>query len=216
VYVQRILEFCVHKTQLRRRIGLLNLTRTATLTALVSISACAFATNLLPNGDFSSATQITGWSNSRGANSWSSDDANGSPSSGSLQTQTDAVGDPEDTISACFAVTPSAAYSYGGETRQIGQTGATVLFTCTSYLVAGCLGNVHDLSPVPLMSVTTMWPSLAASASGTLPANAQSVNCATHVDNALGGTAETVHFDNLFFDSTAPAVPVRLQSFEVR
>lgn len=172
-------------------------------------SATVFAdANLLPNGDFSSANQITGWTRqfSPPTNQlfWSNDDAEGSASSGSLEMDTDSASLDGDALasSTCFAVFPGSTYSYGGQSRSASGS-SVVIFSCTSWTDSACSTGFAHLMPYPAMQTTDSW-ALSTIASGALPADASSVSCLVDVRN--GGTTQTssMHFDNLYFNSELP------------
>ena len=182
--------------------------------ALPGMTLAGALVNLLPHGDFSTANQLNGWQFAgQGTTAWNADDAAVSASSGSMQLDTDAAGNPMDMQSSCFAVTPAAAYSYGLEGKVIAGANPAGNFSCAAYAAANCGSLIYSLAPYPSGSFATSWTAWGL-ASGTLPANAQSVGCALHLDTTSSGVA-SVRFDNLFFNSLAPTTPVSLQRFEV-
>ncbi|GAA0710064.1 hypothetical protein [Dokdonella soli] len=167
--------------------------------------------NLLPNGDFSAANQINGWTTFP-YGIWSADDAGGSSSSGSIQLTGDPTESGVSAQSTCFAVSPGAAYSEGLQSKVFkgsisGAYGAALV--CTTYTDANCSKNYFDLSRKPQPSYATYWTAWQ-TASGTLPGNARSAHCTLYL-NLIG----TMRFDNVFFNSIAPTAPVSLESFEV-
>ena len=194
------------------------------LSSLVLIGGCEPAAadpNLLPGGDFSSALQVTGWTSTASAVNvitWSSDDANGDQTSGSLALSVGemlGVGGSAMAValSPCFKVTPAASFTFGGQSRSAAN-GALGIFQCRAFSDSACAQPIAALGFAPLPH-SSSWPP-SASTSGTLPVEAESAYCSLTITG--GGTSQspiTEHFDNLFFNSAAPAVPVRLQEFKV-
>src|ERR1700733_5802442 len=80
-------------------------------------TAQAQSQNLLPNGDFSLVNQIIGWTTQGpGSIAFSyGKDADGSTGSGSLAMRGGDNLNAQLAISACFAVTPGAPFSFGGK-----------------------------------------------------------------------------------------------------
>lgn len=190
--------------------------RSRTVMLLLGICGVAHAAdpNLLPNGDFSNASQLTNWSGT--GISWSNDDAGSDAGSGSMQLDVNFF-TTNFTGSACFDVTPGAPYSSGGQSKVVAGTPGqvSVVFTCSYYLRKGCVGtHGPDLAVAPAMSTSASW-NPAASATGALPSDALSVFCLAGVF-VNDGVPASARFDNLFFNSAAPTTPVRLQSFDVR
>jgi len=173
----------------------------------------ANAVNLLPNGDFSNSSQVTSWAAVPGYGtsiSWSSDDAIGDTTSGSLQVDIP-FGVTAKANSACFAIQSAASYTYGGQSRIV--AGApTDTFVCYSYDTTNCTGSATGLTG-PIISQGLTWPAVV-SAGGTLSNSAKTVQCKLDISNGPPFAPMTVRFDNLFFDSTLPT-PVSLQSFSV-
>jgi len=170
----------------------------AVVAALVALPA--FAQDLLPNGDFSDASQLAGWSAAlSGTILWSSQDAAGNAASGSLQGESAGTGNPVLGVSSCMAVTGGQTFRYGGSAS--GGVGfASAGFVCTAFDANDCSGTGASLDYVDLHHADAA-PWYAASVDGVLPPHAQSVHCSTS-NNAMG--ASTVYFDDLFFESPGP------------
>ena len=178
------------------------------LPALLFAGICnlVFAdTNLLQNGDFSNANQISGWTLVIDANtgtlSWNSDDADGNSGSGSIELDTDTDGELTTANSACFRVPAGGAASISAQARVLtgipGVMDFDFSFGCTIYVTPDCSGGGAMLSIGDLPQMTA-WTS-PATASGTLPANAQSANCQIQELNAFEAAPASVIFDNLVF-----------------
>jgi len=170
--------------------------------------------NLLPNGDFSVANKLTGWT-AAGYKSveFSTSDADGNPSSGSMVVNSDPTfpgGGLEQATSACFGVVPGAAYAYGGQMRE--DNGGETLdphgeFRCSTYASSSCQGVG---TPLPTLFIgidqVNFYPQ---STNGVLPANARSANClaSSFTTFLLGGGLRldaSATFDDLYFDLVAP------------
>ncbi len=192
----------------------------ATLTLIGICGSAAADPNLLPNGDFSSAQQVTGWTSTASDTNiitWSSDDAGADPTSGSLALSTgESVGVGGGmalALSPCFRVTSGANYTFGGQSRSA-TNGALGILQCRAFSDIACTQPIGTLGFAPLPH-SSSWPP-SASTSGTLPLAAQSAYCSlTFSGSGTTQSPGTEHFDNLFFNSAAVAVPVRLQEFGV-
>lgn len=197
-----------------------------TISILILGAACMnalaqTATNLLPNGDFSDAAQLSGWTHGvPGIMQFSTVDANGNSASGSMEL----IADPYLTtaISSCFAVASGTAFNIGGQTTGFGSVGlsfqgAQAELACSTYATANCTGNILD-SPVSSL-ITSGEMSFAAlpTISGTTDAKALSANCTAQVAEVAPATNDdtaTAYFDNLFFNSQKPAPqPITLDGY---
>lgn len=97
--------------QTRLRAGLI---AKSLVLAIVTVNCAHANPNLLPNGDFSNAEKISGWTGDpAGAVSLSPFDFGASASSGSLLVQGD-VFTPGTATSSCFAIEPRTNYTFGG------------------------------------------------------------------------------------------------------
>jgi hypothetical protein len=173
----------------------------------VPAACCLASENLLPNGDFSSANQLAGWSCSStpgSSTSWNSDDAGSSASSGSMQVSAVGYYDPISMMdqfgiafcsSPCLAVPAGAAYRYGGQSKVTAAGAESIGFLCIAHTTSDCNDNGPLLS-APVMSATTSWNTEPATAQGDLPAATLAVTCTASDFDLLGSTAR---FDNLFF-----------------
>jgi hypothetical protein len=165
--------------------------------------------NPLPNGDFSSASQITGWRygftpSVPGTLSWNVEDASGSPASGSLELDINnsAPGvNGNGAISKCFGVRPNATYTYGGHSR-VSVGSGNITFFCATFSDNVCITAATYLTPYPTMSNGTAW-STAAGTGGTLPANAEYAMCRLIFVRTDGSSLASALFDNLYFDSAS-------------
>jgi len=173
----------------------------SSLLATVFTPACA-DTNLLPNGDFSNAMQITGWTLhidiNAGTLSWNSDDAGADPGSGSMQLDTDSIGEPTMATSDCFAVPDGGAYRVSGQTKVVAGGGSfDFQFGCSFTTDGNCSGT--GLSGTgPTLSYSSSWSTLQ-SASGTVPNGAKSAKCYIYLQNVYNAAIASVRFDNLLF-----------------
>lgn len=180
--------------------------------ALPATMASATDPNLLPNGDFSSTRQAIGWINvGAGTGGFNPTlDAGGSSLSGSL-----AIGDST-MRSACFRITAGAAYAFGGKA-----SGAFVFgnypdgtMTCSAYADARCGGTAQPLASLDMASTQRSFSAFATA--GQLPANVGSAQCDVSSRTVLWESPMAVDesFDDLFFDSPAPAsLPVTLDGY---
>jgi hypothetical protein len=186
-----------------------SLVQLAAAIALATASGLAAAVNLLPNGDFSSANQVDGWTAPGATISWNSDDAGADANSGSLQVDFVGTGTAN---SACFTVQAGATFTYGGQSRlAVGNSSDS--FVCYSYDTMDCIGSATGLHG-PIISQGGAWPTPTSDGS-TLSNTAKSVRCiAQAAANPANGPSSS-RYDNLFFDSVTPTTPVKLQSFSV-
>ena len=180
--------------------------------AVLLAACCSLANatdpNLLPNGDFSDIHQLIGWTNlgPEDIEFNGGIDATGGGVSGSMELHSLGTNIPTTAVSSCFAVSPGAAYVYGGYAASSGfATSSTVYFACRAYPTPDCSGNSFlQLATTTLQSsVFAPFPAV----SGSLPENAASADCrvsvATTFDEGIS-TASIAVFDDLFFDSPAP------------
>lgn len=177
--------------------------------------------NLLPNGDFSVANKLTGWSNTTPDDFDPTLDADGNPQSGSLQLKVlpNKYAGP---TSACFSVVPGSAYNYGGQSTlsklfDLGGRMSTYM-TCSVYPNTNCSGNGTPLND-PLVISPTIFAvnvfSSPQSTTGIVPSDAISADCelyATYFTN-LTETPNPVNVDNLFFNSIAPTASVTVDGY---
>ena len=182
------------------------------LFAAAALCANVSAQNLLPNGDFSSGLQISGWSLSTpsGSLSYSSNDAQHSSTSGSLELGN--VGTSAVTAnSACFSVQPGLGFSIGGEyasTWVVGPgTFGEASFACSYFTTTDCSGTGVSVATSGSIDYTQPFGSFG-NVTGTLPSNAQSARCSVSAQvDSIGQNGDpplTVDFDNLSF-ATSPA-----------
>lgn len=181
----------------------------------LSVSECSGAVlNLIPNSDFDSDAGITAWAViTTGAVSWSPNDWMNLPNSGSMALETNETQALASANSACFLVTPSATFAFGGKTQSL-TLGAKLQMSCRAYSDSQCASVVDGFNQFGLQTVSFPWASLQES-SGTLPSNAHSVDCELNATVGTSNGPTTTQVDGLYFNSTTGAVPVRLQSFVV-
>lgn len=156
--------------------------------------------NLLSNGDFSTAAQLNAWNcvapnttAAFGSYGWSSEDADGSGTSGSMSLNATAVDTYSNVYctSTCMPVRPSAAYTLGGQNR-----GYAPSFNCYACQDSAC--SVFDtLLTGPTMSGTAYSWGTPAETSGMLSNNAYSVYCKASLTADVGSAFALL--DNLFF-----------------
>jgi len=188
--------------------------------ALFAVCSVASAedSNLLPNGDFSNTSQISGWTALEGTTiSFSSMDGAGNAASGSLQITTDGSG-PGSAQSGCFAVVPDTAFRFGGRVAAAAPGVTThVFFRCISYAAANCSGSARiDLNPARegLDIAGSSFVSLP-ELSGTTDGSARAASCdvVLTTSNSGNGVLSAI-FDDLHFTSTPPAPPaIRLGGY---
>jgi hypothetical protein len=191
----------------------------AFIVGLTCLGTAHADSNLLPNGDFSSQNQVSGWSGDMVFNG--ALNAAGTPGSGALMLSTNDDGDPVVAVSSCFAVTPNAAFSYGGQVYipPSFNTAPSVAFTCSAYQAANCSGGPIDLAGSSVGAGVQEFGSLQL-VGGLLPGNVRSANCqaairTTFFQGPQGSSKESsADFDNLQFNSTDPApVPITLDGY---
>jgi len=108
--------------------------------------------NLLVNPDFPAQDQVQGWRDpgypETNSLSWSADDAASDANSGSAQLYNDQpnLTGASAAASTCFAVSPDAAYSYGGKSKTISGSPAGNI-SCMSFSESTCTSDVVDLTP---------------------------------------------------------------------
>ena len=181
------------------------------LGTLLVAGSVAADTNLLANGDFASSAMASGWTcfSIFGSHAWTADDAGALPASGSIELSASAFGEQggwnqglEVCDSACFAVRPGAAYSFGGQSRLVAAAGGAgssfaLHFSCGVYAQSGCSGSPTWL-PAPDMSTASDWTAPAL-LEGALPTDAVSGSCQIQAIADGENGSGTGHFDNLFF-----------------
>jgi hypothetical protein len=170
--------------------------------------------NLLSNGDFGSAEQVTGWNARDGTLTWSSDDASNDETSGSLLLSTGmtGVGHAAEAFGSCFAVVPGSEYAFGGSSR-ITLGNGTASMTCSTYTDESCSVSRTNLTAASLPTEST-WGT-GTQSTGILPVDARSARCFLLLNGSGATQSSAIEFDDLSFTSAAPAVPVRLQEFGV-
>lgn len=185
------------------------------LLAGITTTVSAVESNLLPNGDFSATNKIAGWSITIGHGQWVADDANNAPGSGSLELDMDEINSLSRADSSCFAVIPGAPYNFAGEGKVLTSTFGLQM-SCYAYADTACTQAqyITNLSPLGMQSLDNSWAPLAA-ASGSLPDNAHSVQCDLVASVSPSNAFTVVRADNVYFNSSQPVTPVRLQSFDV-
>ena len=180
---------------------------------MVSTSYVQGQTNLLPNGDFSDAQGISGWT-AQGPGTMifrSSVDADDSSTSGSMVLT---YSDPETATSSCFPVQSNAYYSFGGKYAgsMLFDTFSVGEMSCKSYTDSFCTSGEVDLGLASSVdgdasnkntNFATLVPVI-----GTLSRNAIRAKCAATAYASSVFTVfspQPVSFDDLFFDSQNPA-----------
>ena len=161
---------------------------------MVSTSFVHGQTNLLPNGDFSDAQGISGWT-AQGPGTMifrSSVDADDSSTPGSMVLT---YSDPETATSSCFPVIPNASYSFGGKYAgsMLFDTFSVGEMSCKSYTDSFCTSGEVDLGLASFVdgdasnknaNFATLVPLI-----GTLSGNAIRAKCAA---TAYAGSVFTV------------------------
>ena len=182
---------------------------------LLAITAVSYAhadSNLLPNGDFSDAKQITGWTaDPAGSISFSTLDLDASASSGSLLASGN-IFQPGSATSSCFRIEPLTSYGFGGEffARTDGglNDSGEATFSCSSFLTTNCSGPAIGLgnSSIDFNGSATGPFSLDFNLQGGAALSAQcSVSIeSTFTDNPDGSPA-LLNVDNLYFKDSNPS-----------
>ena len=91
--------------------------------------------------------------------------------------------------------------------------GGSASMTCSTYSDALCSLSRTNL-PAAIFPVEGTFNSSPGS-NGTVPVGARSARCSLLLNGSGATQSSGIEFDNLFFTSAAPAVPVRLQEFKV-
>ena len=168
---------------------------------------CAAAQNLIVNGGFT--TDLSGWSDfssSDGTAGWTSDDANGSPGSGSAvlnNTHPTLTNTVVYTLSQCVPVVGLGEYDLAGRVRipaaqATSGKGWVVAFWAPNSDCSGFLG-VDTLSFLPVGE----WTSL--SERFTAPSGAQAARVQLGTSKDVAGSAFSARFDDVSFAPTASA-----------
>jgi len=160
--------------------------------------------SLLPGGDFDSAAQVSAWTLFNDINvgmlSWSNDDAAGDGNSGSMQFDTDPIGEPTLARSPCFPVPAGGGVSVCGESRVLAGSGFDYQFdfSCSIYSSPGCTSMSYLSGLTPTVAFSSAWTAMTP-ASGILPGNARAADCTVTQSNVYSSTLGSVRFDALFF-----------------
>ena len=182
--------------------------------AIVTIHYAHADSNLLPNGDFSDAKQITGWTGEpAGAIEFSPTDLDGSPSSGSLVVRGD-LHQLGTATSSCFEIEPRTSYSFGGEFIgsisggfSLGDEGEAT-FSCMSFSTTNCSGPASTLGSTPIGIVDVANAPFSLTFINPTDLTARSAHCSASIEttsSSLSGSAPAVlQLDNLHFAVTNP------------
>ena len=175
--------------------------------------------NLLPNGDFSDAIGIQGWTLSgSGSSGFASDvDAENSATSGSLYLFPNSGTTPAVATSTCFPVKTSANFIFGGKVGSGNDTfeGTSGQMNCKSFSDSSCTSGEHDLGSIsngaPSGSSGDIFFSTFFPAQGLLSGSAVAAQCTVSAvdDNPLEPFPSYLYFDDLYFElqsSTSTAV----------
>ncbi len=155
-------------------------------------------TNLLANGTFDTNTNSWGWldrfPNGTGDATWSSLDANVSPTSGSLRLRDTTDSSPAYQQLQCINVEGANNYAFGGAFRSASRTGGRAVFAFVEYDAPDCSGNYPQRYPVYDLRVTTenVWERR--DFTHTISATAQSVSL------IVGAYARESGFQQVWFD----------------
>ena len=181
------------------------------LLAITAVNCAHADSNLLPNGDFSNAKQITGWTaDPTGSISFSTLDLDASASSGSLLASGN-IFQPGSATSSCFRIEPLTSYGFGGEffARTDGglNDSGEATFSCSSFLTTNCSGPAIILAIVQLISTALqqdhfLW-TLTRRAAPRLSAQCSVSIESTFTDNPEGSPA-LLNVDNLYFKAYNP------------
>jgi len=183
---------------------------------LLAITAVSYAhadSNLLPNGDFSDAKQIIGWTGDpAGSIDFSPTDLDGSAGSGSLVVQ-GGLHQLGTATSSCFEIEPRTSYTFGGEFIgsisggfNLGDEGEAT-FSCKSFATANCNGLASTLgsTPIGIADVANGPFSLAFNPTDLTARSAQcSASIETTYTSLSSGAPAVLQLDNLHFAVTNP------------
>ena len=180
-----------------------------TLLLAISAANCAYAdSNILPNGDFSNAKQISGWSGDpAGSISFNAFDFDGSTDSGSMVVQGGSF-QLGTATSSCFGIEPRTSYTFGGDFQasvdfDIGNTGKFE-FSCQQFATSNCSGSANVLgNDSKQFEISTTGP-FALQFSPT-DSTARAARCSVSVETTTGDVSPAVLIvDNLHFAVTNP------------
>jgi hypothetical protein len=134
--------------------------------------------NLLTNGTFDTDLRAWGWlarfPNGTGDATWSSLDANGSASSGSMRLRDDLDSGPAYQQLQCLNV-GQGFYDYGAAVRVASRTAARPVLALVEYDARDCAGNYPNYTPrVVTLSEAGVW--VRVSYTGTVSSTAKSVS----------------------------------------
>jgi hypothetical protein len=191
------------------------------LMTMVSTTVVYGQANLLPNGDFSDAEGVQGWTISgseTGGGFDQSFDAENFATSGSISLFPSVGTTPATATSTCFSVKPSANFTFGGKVSNnedgmfIDTTGE---MNCKSFSDGACTTGASDLGTTfnldPFASSTNSAFTTFIPAKGTLNASASTAQCTLAAVNGTGLVTlpGPIEFDDLYFElpsSTSTAV----------
>jgi hypothetical protein len=192
-----------------------------TFSALLACAAtAASAANLIVNGTFDA--NVDGWSVGASATSiWfdSSQDADGSNTSGSMAMSTSNGSNANLSVSQCITALDGTSYSFG--LKVLPNTSNTFGMTCSAFAEADCGGaSIGDASINGPMGGKG-WVTVQSDTPFVVPSGTLSVSCSITSTQPLrqaksasqpNGFAPAIYVDDVVFASTDP---VTLQSFDV-
>lgn len=196
----------------------------AFLVAVSTMASAAPGPNLINGGNFDTAADITSfWTAGAGSTlTFSANDAQGSPTSGSMQV-TSATGAPSAFATQCIANVPAASYDFGSSV--FGGTFSVGSMTCSAFAgVNDCSGTAASTAQTSQTTTGQDFTWVAVTSVLSVAA-AGSVLCELDYLNVPppplqgksaaqpGGQLPSALFDDVFFQNP---VPVGLQSFDVQ
>ena len=192
-----------------------------TFSALLACAVTAApAANLITNGNFDA--NVDGWSVGASATSiWfdSSQDADGSGTSGAMAMSTSNGTNADLSVSQCITALDGTSYSFG--LKVLPNTSNTFGMTCSAYASTDCSGDSTGDASVNGAAGGQGWVTVQSDTPFVVPSGTLSVSCSITSTQPLrqaksasqpNGFAAAIYVDDVVFQGTTP---VTLQSFDV-
>lgn len=187
---------------------------------LACVATAAPAANLITNGSFD--TDIAGWSVGASQTSiWfdSSQDADGSATSGAMAMSTSNGSNADLSVSQCITALDGTSFSFG--LKVLPNTSNTFGMSCSAFLEADCSGASIGDASIDGPTSSKGWVTVQSDMPFVVPSGTLSVSCSITSTQPLrqaksasqpNGFAAAIYIDDVVFASTDP---VTLQSFDV-
>ena len=192
------------------------------LMTMVSTHFVYAQSNVLPNGDFSDTSGVTGWTpvGTGSVKYVNTVDADNAPASGAMVLGYLDSNDPEHAVSQCFPVTAGTSYQFGGKYEEINafEVVGGAQMTCSSFSDTNCASGEMSLGLASLSSATTTSFASWNSASGNLASNARAAQCTVSTVEIISGfpgitQGSGAYVDDLFFALRPSGGPVLLGGY---